>query len=191
MRWARSSANWRKFAARGRSALPGAPLKCAFCVDELGFDACVDYKADGFAHALAQAVPGGVDVYFENVGGDVLEAVMPLLNAGARVPICGFVAHYNLRDDQQRPTPLQRLRAEGLNVLGRDGNTDGFRFFAFSELSASHPAAEEALAEMSGWIKDGKLKYRESVTVGLDSAVEAFIGMLRGTNFGKTIVQVS
>ncbi len=171
--------------------IAGGPAKCAFCIDELGFDACVDYKAGNLPAALAEAVPGGIDIYFENVGGDVLEAVIPLLNSGSRVPICGFVAHYNLTQEQQRPTPLQRLRAEGLQVLGKDGSSEGFAFFAFAQLSAKHPDAEEALRTLSGWIKEGKLKYRESVSEGLDSCVTAFIGMLRGENFGKTMIRVS
>lgn len=170
--------------------IAGGPVKCAFCIDQLGFDACLDYKAGNLNDALAEAVPGGIDIYFENVGGDVLEAVIPLLNSGARVPICGFVAHYNLTPEQQRPTPLQRLRAEGLKVLGKDGSTEGYAFFAFAQLSAKHPHAEKALQTLSGWIKDGRLKYRESVSEGLDSCVGAFIGMLRGENFGKTMVQV-
>jgi|TARA_Y100000310_G_scaffold231230_1_gene233747 hypothetical protein len=170
--------------------IAGGPAKCAFCVDELGFDACLDYKAGNLRDALADAVPEGIDIYFENVGGEVLEAVIPLLNSGARVPICGFIAHYNLTAEQQRPTPLERLRAEGLQVLGKDGSAEGFAFFAFAQLSAKHPDAEEALRTLSGWIKEGKLKYRESVSDGLDSCVPAFIGMLRGENFGKTMVRL-
>ncbi len=169
----------------------GGPEKCAYCVETLGFDACVDYKAGHLPADLKAAVPAGIDIYFENVGGDVLEAVIPLLNDGARVPICGFVSHYNDTPGQQRPTPLQRLKAEGLKVLGKDGSGEGFAFFGFTGLSAKHPDAEQALREMSGWIKSGKLKYRESITEGLDSAPGAFIGMLAGRNFGKTMVKVS
>ena len=171
--------------------IAGGPAKCAFCVDELGFDACIDYKAPGLPERLAAAVPDGIDIYFENVGGDVLEAVIPLLNNRCRVPVCGYIAHYNLTDGEARPTPPQRLRAAGLPRLGKDSRTDGFRFFTFAELAAEHPAAEEALAEMSGWIHDGRLKYRESVTDGLESSIGAFIGMLRGENFGKTMVRVA
>ena len=121
----------------------------------------------------------------------MLEAVIPLLNDGCRVPVCGYIAHYNLTDGEARPTPPQRLRAAGLPALGKEGHTDGFRFFTFAELAALHPDAEEALAEMSAWIQDGRLKYRESVTDGLDSSIGAFIGMLRGENFGKTMVRVA
>ena len=171
--------------------IAGGPEKCAYCMDEFGFDACVDYKAGNLAADLATATPDGIDIYFENVGGDVLEAVIPSLNPGARVPICGFIAHYNETPETRRVNPLQRLREERLKVLGKDGNTEGYAFFAFSNLSSRHPQAEEALATLSGRIKAGQLKYRESVTDGLDSAVGAFIGMLGGRNFGKTMVRVS
>ena len=171
--------------------IAGGPAKCAFCVDEFGFDACVDYKAGNLGADLAGATPDGIDIYFENVGGDVLEAVIPRLNPGARIPICGFIAHYNETPTARRVNPLQRLRAEGLEVLGKDGNTKGYTFFTFSNLSSRHPDAENALEILSAWIKSGQLKYRESVTDGLDSAVDAFIGMLGGRNFGKTMVRVS
>ncbi len=176
--------------------IAGGPRKCAYCVDELGFDACIDYKAGDLPNALAAAVPNGIDVYFENVGGEVLEAVIPLLNPGCRVPVAGWVSQYNIPSnnalwEQQLATPLQRLREVGLKDLGKNGATEGFRFFMFMELAARQPDAGEALRTMSGWIKEGKLKYRESVTHGLDGSVDAFIGMLRGENFGKTMVQVS
>jgi NADPH-dependent curcumin reductase CurA len=169
--------------------IAGGPAKCAFCTDELGFDACVDYKAGNLPADLAAAAPDGVDIYFENVGGDVLEAVIPLLNEGCRVPICGYISHYNLTEGERRPTPLQRLKAEGLPVLGKDGSTQGFSFFAFMRLSASHPEAEDALTDLSNWIKSGKLKYRESVSDGIDACVPAFIGMMNGENFGKTMIR--
>jgi NADPH-dependent curcumin reductase CurA len=171
--------------------IAGGPAKCAYCVDELGFDACVDYKSDSFRESLAKAVPDGIDVYFEGVGGDVLEAVMPLLNPGSRVPVCGWIADYNVDRDQWGPTPLQRLKAEGFPVLGKDGSEAGYRMFTFGELSADAVAADQALRTLSGYISEGKLRYRESITEGLDSAVNAFIGMLRGENFGKTVVHVA
>lgn len=171
----------------------GGPEKCSWCVDEGGFDACVDYKTPTFPEDLRAATPGGVDVYFENVGGDVLEAVIPLLNPGCRVPICGYIAHYNDTAGDRRPTPPERLRAKGLPALkpGVDDPAGGFRFFGFSELAGTHPAAEQALTALSGWIADGTLTYRESITDGIESSVGAFIGMLKGENFGKTIVRVN
>ncbi|MDE0660003.1 MAG: NADP-dependent oxidoreductase [Gammaproteobacteria bacterium] len=171
--------------------IAGGPAKCGFCIDELGFDTCVDYKAGNLAADLAAATPDGIDIYFENVGGEILEAVIPRLNPGARIPICGFIAHYNETPDVRRMNPLQRLQAEGLPVLGRDGNTEGYTFFGFSNLASQHPQAEQALKTLSAWIKSGQLKYRESITDGLDSAIDAFIGMLCGRNFGKTLVRVS
>ena len=171
--------------------IAGGPAKCAYCVEELGFDACVDYKSEAFREALAEAVPDGIDVYFEGVGGDVLEAVIPLLNPDCRVPVCGWISDYNVDRDRWGPTPLHRLKAEGFPVLGKDGRPHGYRIFTFGELSADADAADQALRTLSGYIAEGKLQYRESSTEGLDSAVDAFIGMLRGENFGKTIVRVS
>jgi hypothetical protein len=168
----------------------GGAAKCAYCVEELGFDACVDYKSAEFPEALAKAAPDGIDVYFEGVGGAVLEAVIPLLNPRCRVPVCGWIADYNVDRDQWGPTPLQRLKAEGFPVLGKDGSEHGYRMFTFGELSADAVAAEEALGTLSRYIAEDKLHYRESITQGLDSAVDAFVGMLRGENFGKTVVRM-
>lgn len=172
--------------------IAGGPKKCMYCVNDLGFDACVDYKKDDFPQALAAAVPEGVDVYFENVGGDVLEAVIPLLNKGCRVPICGFISQYNSangRTSQKHPkTPLQRLKEVGLPVLGKNGSTSGYTFFGFMQFVPDFP---DVLRDLSQWVKEGKLKVHESVTHGLDSSIDAFIGMLRGENFGKTLVKIS
>ena len=170
----------------------GGPAKCAWCVETGGFDACIDYKTPTFPADLRAAAPDGVDIYFENVGGEVLDAVIPLLNPGCRVPICGYIAHYNDTAGERRPTPLERLRAEGLPVLkpGLADPAGGFRFFTFAELAGTQPAAEQALAALSSWIGDGALKYRESITDGIESSIGAFIGMLKGDNFGKTIVRL-
>ncbi len=126
----------------------------------------------------------------------MLEAVIPLLKPGCRVPVAGWVSQYNspsnnVPGQKQQATPLQRLREAGLKELGTEGSTEGFRFFHFMELATLQPDAGEALRTMSGWINAGKLKYRESVTNGLESCVDAFIGMLRGENFGKTMVRIS
>jgi len=167
--------------------IAGGARKCAYCVEELGFDACVDYKAPNLPKALAEATPSGIDVYFENVGGDVLEAVIPLLNPGCRVPICGFVSQYN---DMTHATPMQRLQEAGLKRMSRKGGTEGFRFFFWSE-PAFLPKTGEALQKLSDWIKHGKIKYRESVSQGLDSIIDAFAGVLRGDNFGKAVIKVA
>lgn len=167
--------------------IAGGPKKCAYCVDELGFDACVDYKASGLPENLKAACPRGIDIYFENVGGPVLEAVMPLLNKGCRVPVCGFISQYNNMGKEK--TPLVRLREIGLKPMSK-GRADGFRFFFWSE-PPFMPRLGQALRDISGWIKEGKIKYRESVTEGLDKTVDTFAGMLRGENFGKTLIKVS
>ena len=222
--------------------IAGGPVKCGFCVSELGFDACIDYKAGGLAEQLAAACPDGIDVgptscvaathcsccavslpaaraadymywllpagcwlqvYFENVGGDVLEAVLPLLNTGCRVPVCGWVSQYNTAENnkartEQTGTPLVRLAEHGLTESGRpslgpEGKIEpgGFRFFSFIELAPRQPEAMAALRAMSGWIAAGQLQYKESITEGIESAPGAFIGMLEGKNFGKTMVQMA
>jgi len=158
----------------------GGPEKCRYVVDELGFDACVDYKAGNLAEDLAKACPDGIDVYFENVGGAVLRAVVPLLNEGARVPICGFVSAYNSRDITQEETPF--------HVLGALPNPPEHRFFIVYEFAADYP---EANAQLSQWLTEGKLRHRECVAEGLENAPEAFRGLLRGRNFGKQLVRVA
>lgn len=167
--------------------IAGGPRKCAYVVDEFGFDACIDYKDKSLnlLAALQAAAPGGIDVYFENVGGEVLEAVIPLLKKGSRVPVCGWVSQYNGATGK---SPLARLQEAGLKRLGGKAKSpEGFAFFSFNMFVPRFP---EALKALSAWIKEGKLKYTESVTVGLDGAVGAFLGMLRGENFGKTLVQM-
>ena len=169
----------------------GGPAKCDYCVDELGFDVCVDYKAEGFGpETIAEACPQGIDVYFENVGGDVLEAVIPSLNEDARIPICGYIARYNVKNFIKNPdgNPMIRLKELGLPILGRKGATSGFTFFGWTGL-IDRGEGQEVLSELSTQLKSGELKHLESVTHGLESAVPAFIGMLKGENFGKTIVE--
>eukprot|EP00935_MAST-01C_sp_MAST-1C-sp1_P000475 g475.t1 len=175
--------------------IAGGPAKCAYCVDDLGFDACIDYKAGNLPAELADACPNGIDFYFENVGGDVLEAVIPLLNKGCRVPVCGWVSQYNNPNNnkpkaKQVDTPLVRLAQVGLGDLAEQ-ESFAFRMFNFMELQARQPEATNALKAMSDWIKEGKLKYSESITDGIESCADAFIGMLNGKNFGKTMVRMS
>jgi hypothetical protein len=154
----------------------GGPAKCAYVTGELGFDACIDHRAPGMADALRAACPKGIDVYFENVGGKVLEAVAPLLNTGARVPICGFVSQYN---EQEPVTPF--------TVLGALPTPPFHRFFLVWEWPDEYPAA---VATLTAWVKEGKIRYREDVAVGLAEAPRALIGVLRGENFGKKIVRI-
>ena len=158
----------------------GGPEKCRFVTEELGFDACIDYKAPDFADKLAAACPDGIDVYFENVGGDVTKAVAGLLNPGARVPICGYISNYNDADLEQAETPFHILKR--LDVVPEH------RFFLVTEW---HERWLEATRQLSQWIGEGKLKYRESVGEGLENAPEYFRGMLKGRNFGKQLVKVA
>lgn len=154
--------------------IAGGPAKCAHVVRELGFDACVDYKSASFEADLAAAVPAGIDIYFENVGGRVLDAVLPLLNAYARIPFCGYISDYDapgsygVRNLRGLLTSRARLQA-----------------FIISEHTAVWP---QALAD---WVVEGKLIYHESVAEGLENAPAAFIGMLEGRNLGKQLVRLA
>ena len=162
--------------------IAGAPEKCEYVTGELGFDACVSHRGDDLPGALRAACPGGVDVYFENVGGKVFEAVLPLLNNFARVPVCGRIANYNLGEPP--PGPDQVARLMGLTLVRRLT----FRgFIVFDHLDRQ----PDFLRDVAGWIRDGRIKYREDVVDGLDRAVPAFLGLLRGENFGKLLVRVS
>ena len=159
--------------------IAGGPDKCKYAVNELGFDACIDYKLHDNAGSLAKAVkaecPNGIDGYFENVGGMVLDAVLPLMNAFGRIAMCGMIAGYD-----GKPLPLtypalilmSRLRIQG---------------FIVSEHMEVWP---EALKELGMLVGTGKLKPRESVAQGLAAAPEAFLGLLKGKNFGKQIVKL-
>jgi NADPH-dependent curcumin reductase CurA len=160
--------------------IAGGPEKCRYVKEELKFDACIDYKADNFAAELAAACPGGVDIYFENVGGDVTKAVAPLLNSGARVPICGYISNYNDEDIANSETPMRILK--GLDPVPEN------RFFVVTEW---RDRWVEATRQLGSWIQDGKLNYRESVGVGLENAPEYFRGMLKGKNFGKQLIKVA
>ena len=158
----------------------GGPEKCRYVSDELGFDACIDYKASDFTEKLVAACPDGVDIYFENVGGDVTKAVAGLLNSGARVPICGYISNYNDADLNQAETPF--------HILKRLDSVPEHRFFLVTEWQERWL---EATRQLGQWIKEGKLKYRESVGEGLENAPEYFRGMLKGRNFGKQLVKVA
>ncbi|MFO1006390.1 MAG: NADP-dependent oxidoreductase [Planctomycetaceae bacterium] len=160
----------------------GGPEKCAFAVNELGFDACLDHKDPGFAEQLAAAVPNGIDVYYENVGGQVLDAVLPLLNANARVPVCGLVSQYNATRLPPGPDRLSLLMG---HILKKKLRLQGFIIFD----TFPHLYPEFAKA-MEGWITQGKIKYREEILDGLEAAPRGLIGLLRGDNFGKRVIRV-
>ena len=162
--------------------IAGGPDKAAWLRDELGFDAAIDHRAPDFAEQLRAAAPRGIDVYFENVGGKVFDAVLPLLNDFARVPVCGVVAHYNataLPDGPDRIPLLLTL------VLQRRITLRGFIQFDFMHL---YP---EFVREMGAWLREGRMRYREDFVDGLEHAPEGLIGMLRGDNFGKRIVRIA
>ena len=155
--------------------IAGGADKCAFVRDTLGFDACVDYKAGNLDADLAAAAPGGIDSYFDNVGGVILDAVMAQLNAFGRIAVCGAISGYDgasLVMSAPRLILTQRLAIQG---------------FIVSEHLEIWP---EALAELAGLVGSGALKYRESVAAGLENAVDAFLGMLKGRNFGKQVVKL-
>lgn len=162
--------------------IAGGPEKCSFAVKELGFDACLDHKAPGLAEQLAAAVPQGIDVYYENVGGHVLDAVLPLLNANARVPVCGMVSQYNAT---RLPPGPDRLNLLMVQILKKKLRVQGFIIFD----SFPHLYPEFAKA-MEGWISQGKIKYREEILDGLEQAPRGLIGLLRGENFGKRVIRV-
>lgn len=156
--------------------IAGGPEKCGYCVNDLGFDACVDYKADGWKKALSAAAPKGIDVNFENVGGEVLDAVLARTNAFARIALCGLVSQYNATEaygvKNFRFLLINRIRLQG---------------FIVSEHLDKWP---RALQELAGHVAAGRIKYRETVANGLENAPSAFIGMLQGRNFGKQVVRL-
>lgn len=161
----------------------GGSEKCAYVVNELGFDACVDHRSPTFAKDLAAACADGIDVYFENVGGAVFDAVLKLLNTGARIPVCGLIAHYN---DTKLPDGPDRLGLLTRTLLTKRIRMQGFIIFA--DYGHRHP---EFLEQMTAWVEEGKIKVVEDVVVGLENAPEAFIGQLEGRNFGKLVVEIS
>jgi NADPH-dependent curcumin reductase CurA len=156
--------------------IAGGKAKCEYVVNELGFDACVDYKAGRLREDLQEAAPNGIDVDFENVGGAVLDTVLALLNPFARITVCGMVSQYSATE----PYPLRNMHSVLVNRIRMQG-------FIVSDRLELWPAALEALA---AWFAEGKLKYRETIAHGLESAPRAFIGMLRGENLGKQLVKL-
>jgi NADPH-dependent curcumin reductase CurA len=161
--------------------IAGADDKCRMILDEFGFDAAVNYKDENFRDRLAEACPKGIDVYFENVGGDVLRAVLPLLNDFARIPVCGRIAHYN---DTALPEGSDRLPQFMGLVLTKRLSVRGFLQFDHLELMP------DFRRDMAAWIREGKVRYREDIVQGFENTVDAFRGLLTGRNRGKLIVQV-
>ncbi|HEY4318530.1 MAG TPA: NADP-dependent oxidoreductase [Herbaspirillum sp.] len=175
--------------------IAGGADKCRFAVEQLGFDACVDRHAEDFARQLAAACPAGIDVYFENVGGDVLEAVLPLLNLNARVPLCGLMSQLgntwaSAGNGHNSATKGPGSGGDRLPRLLRTVLTQRItlRGFINYDFEATHYAAFQR--DMQTWLDAGRMHYREDIVNGLETAPEAFIGLLQGANFGKLLVQV-
>jgi NADPH-dependent curcumin reductase CurA len=157
--------------------IAGGPAKCGYVVNELGFDGAVDYRTGDLSTALKQACPNGIDVYFDNVGGDILKAVLPQINRGARIPLCGIISQYNATElppgPNLAPILVNRALVQGFIISDHVDRTPEF------------------LRDCGEWVRTGRLKYREDMVDGLERAPEAFIGLLRGKNLGKLIVRVS
>ncbi len=158
--------------------IAGGPEKCDYIKNELGFDAAIDYKADDVKKALSQHCPKGVDVYFDNVGGEILDTVLLQLTRRARVVICGAISQYN------NTTPIKGP-SNYLSLLVNHARMEGFVVFDY----AAHHG--EAVCEMAGWLADGKLKSREDVVAGLATFPESLLKLYKGENFGKLILQVA
>jgi len=155
--------------------IAGGPAKCAIVTGEFGFDACIDHKAGGLDEQLARVTPDGIDGCFENVGGPGLDAVLERMNPFGRIAVCGLIAGY-----EGAPIPVHRFRAVLTSRLRVQG-------FIVSEHADVWPPA---LAELSARVADGSLKYRETIARGLESAPAAFLGLLRGENLGKQLVEL-
>ena len=162
--------------------IAGGAVKCRHVVEELGFDACIDRHDARFPDQLAAACPKGIDVYFENVGGAVFDAVLPLLNVRARIPLCGLIAHYN--DTGLPPGPDRLGLLEG-TLLTKRVRMQGF--IIFDDYGHRY---DEFFVQMSAWLDEGKIKYREHMVDGIENAPQAFIGMLKGENIGKLVIRV-
>jgi NADPH-dependent curcumin reductase CurA len=157
--------------------IAGSPEKCRYVVEELGFDACINYKTDDLVPALKAACPNGVDVYFENVGGAIFAAVLRVINRGARIPLCGMISEYNATSHPTGPN-LRPLLVNRAMIKG----------FIVSDHNDRAPAFIQEVAPL---VMAGRITFREDIVDGLDSAPEALIGLLAGKNFGKLMVRVS
>jgi NADPH-dependent curcumin reductase CurA len=161
--------------------IAGGPEKCRYLVEELGFDAAVDHRSEEMPARLKEACPQDIDIYFENVGGVVWDAVFPLLNNFARIPVCGLVSQYSATSLPEGPDRTPELMRA---ILTRRLTLRGF---IVSDFAAQ---AQDFARDVGTWLREGRIKYREDIAEGLESAPEAFIGMLKGRNFGKTLVRI-
>lgn len=162
--------------------IAGGERKCRYLRDELGFDAALDHQAPGLARRLSEACPDGIDIYWENVGGRISGIVLPLLNQFARIPVCGLVAFYNESD---RAPPQSKLPSLMRAILAKRLRVQGFIVDDHAE------EAEAFRQEMSAWLQQGRVRYREDITDGLEHAPSRFIAMLGGETFGKTLIRVA
>ncbi|MCI0488616.1 MAG: NADP-dependent oxidoreductase [Blastocatellia bacterium] len=159
--------------------IAGTDEKVAYLVNELGFDATFNYKTtDNYYQKLQEQCPGGIDVYFDNVGGEITDAVFMLINTKARISICGQISQYNLEKPEIGPRLLWTL-------IVKQARVEGFLVFQFADRYA------EGILQMARWLKEGRLKYAEDIAEGIENAPQAFIGMLKGQNTGKQLVRIS
>jgi len=158
--------------------IAGGAAKCAYLVDELGFDAAIDYKHERVSERLAQLCPAGIDVYFDNVGGDILDAALARLALHARVVICGAISQYNSRTGVRGP-------ANYLSLLVNRASMTGMLVMDYADRYA------EGAAAMGGWLAAGRLKAREDIVVGLDNFPEALVMLFQGTNNGKLVLEIA
>jgi hypothetical protein len=158
--------------------IAGGRAKCDWVINELGFDACIDYKAANVKAGLKEHCPKGVDVYFDNVGGDILDDVLARLARGARIVICGAISQYN------NTTPVRGPK-NYLSLLVHRARMEGMVVFDYAD---RFPAA---VAELAGYLKDGRIKSKEDVVSGLDTFPEALVKLFTGQNFGKLILQIA
>ena len=162
--------------------IAGGERKCRFVKEDLGFEECLDHSRPDLADRLKAACPKGIDIYFENVGGHVFDAVLPLLNNFARIPVCGLIAHYNATD---LPAGADRIFLLMRNILVKRLTVEGFIVTDYASQFG------EFMTDMSNWLRAGRVKYREDITQGLENAPRELIGLLKGANFGKKLIQVS
>ena len=162
--------------------IAGSDEKCHYAVDTLGFDICINHQAPDFVEQLTAATPNGIDINYENVGGKVFETIVPLLNPYARVPVCGLVSQYNATSAAQGPDRLGWLMG---HILRKKIKLQGF--IIFDNFAHHYPEFAEV---MSAWVEQGKVLYKEHRIAGLENAPRAFVGLLRGENFGKCVIHL-
>ena len=171
-----------KFKGARSVGIAGSKEKCKYATDKFQFDHCLNHKSSEFSEELKQVCPEGIDVYFENVGGKVLDSVLPLLNDFARIPICGIISAYNSTELPSGPNLIPSLMR---SILVKRLTFRGFIVWDFANQE------KEALQQLAKWIKQGKLHYLEDIVDGLENAPESFIGLFDGKNFGKLVVRVN